>query len=67
MKTPSPPRITKPSAKLFQKPKAGVTAVFPAMGWVPVGVSTDTSAVREKSLVSCTKKRGVIEMSPKPE
>ena len=39
--TPRPPRITQPPAKLFQKPTAGVRAVvFPARGWLPVGVNT---------------------------
>ena len=66
--TPSPPRITQPPGKLFQKPKAGVRAVvFPARGWVPVGVNTAISAVSEKSFVSCSKKRGVNEISPNPE
>ena len=45
-----PPRITQPPAKLFQKPTAGVRAVFPARGWLPVGITTATSAVSEKSL-----------------
>lgn len=65
---PSPPRITQPPAKLFQTPKAGTrVVVFPARGWLPVGVTTATSVVNEKSFVSCTKKRGVNETSPKPE
>ena len=65
---PSPPRTTQPPAKLFQKPKAGTrVVVFPASGWVPVGVTTAISAVSEKSFVSCSKKRGVNEMSPNPE
>ena len=65
---PSPPRTTQPPAKLFQKPKAGVRmVVFPASGWVPVGVTTASSPVKEKSFVSCSKKRGVNEISPNPE
>ena len=64
---PSPPRITQPPAKLFQKPTAGVrTVVFPARGWVPVGVTTASSPVSEKSFVSCSKTRGVNDMSPNP-
>jgi hypothetical protein len=52
---------------LFQKLTAGVSlVVFPARGWVPVGVETASSAVSEKSCVSCSKTRGVNEMSPKP-
>src|SRR5208337_3156204 len=66
-KRPSPPRITKRPAKLFQNPMAGVKALFPARGWVPVGVNTESSDVSEKSFVSCSKTRGVNDMSPKPE
>ena len=39
-------------------------AVFPARGWLPVGTSAATSAVSEKSCVSCNKTRGVNEISP---
>ena len=64
---PSPPRTTQPPAKLFQKPTAGIrVVVFPARGWVPVGVTTASSAVSEKSFVSCSKTRGVNDMSPNP-
>src|SRR5208337_1336983 len=64
---PSPPRITQPPAGLFQKPKAGTrVVVFPARGWVPVGVTTAISVVSEKSFVSCSKKRGVNDISPNP-
>src|SRR5579864_5471525 len=67
IKSPSPPRIAHPPAKLFQKPMAGVRAAFPARGWVPVGVKTESSAVSEKSFVSWSKKRGVNDISPNPE
>src|SRR5271157_2012616 len=67
IKRPSPPRITKRPAKLFQKPMAGVRALFPARGSLPVGVNTESSDVSEKSFVSCSKTRGVNDMSPNPE
>src|SRR5512135_1802868 len=56
--------MTQRPAKLFQKATAGVRAVFPAMGWLPVGTSTAISAVSEKSFVSCRRARGVKERSP---
>ena len=34
---------------------------------MPVGVNTESSAVSEKSFVSCSKTRGVNEISPNPE
>ena len=41
--------------------------MFPARGWLPVGVTTASSAVSEKSFVSCSKTRGVNEISPNAE
>src|SRR6187200_234127 len=62
--SPIPPRITQPPAMLYQNASVGVTAVLPASGCPPVGVTTVKSNVIDKSCVSWSKTRGVNDTSP---
>ena len=52
IESPIPPRTTQPSAMLYQNATFGTRAECPATGALPVGVSTVSSAVSERSCVS---------------